>query len=594
MWQTMITTFSRRADNRNELRALLAVAAAAGLLAGCGATQRAPDDAVAIFDGGWVTEAEVAQASEGSAVMPSRLASRRDAGPDEVARWIAWEKLVAKQRRSEVERRRLFALRVQELERQPLVSRLHAELAAAVEVSDADIDAEIATIRAQREANQPRLEIRTIFLRASDDVPEAERQRKLALAQRLRAELQHGASFEELARSYSESSTAPNGGLIPGVRPGMTDPVFEKVVFALDEGEISDVIETASGYHIVRVDRRTGPEPVNEDALRKSLPDVLRQRRSEQATAELVERLRQTEPVVARWSTDGVVDPRPGDGAILVVDDFVYTADDLGEARARAGVLLQRRDQVRDLLDGLLERELLYREALRRFEPTRRDLRELHERASNTVLVELALRDEEAELVAGIPRAALEEFVDELGDQLRVAVAYRPQVIFLPDGTNVWETFRTAERLVAELRAGADFAELADQRSKGANADTGGDLGLLTTDDMMAYDIELLNTVNALEVGEVSDPVRIPEKRLSSQPGSLEGGFLIVKLLDRREARALDLATDEDQLRRRYWAVHRAELLEQRRDEMLLGAGFRVVESATPTPAEDSSSGSER
>ena len=36
----------------------------------------------------------------------------------------------------------------------------------------------------------------------------------------------------------------------------------------------------------------------------------------------------------ARWSPDGSVDPRPGDGAVLQVDDFVYTVEDLREARA--------------------------------------------------------------------------------------------------------------------------------------------------------------------------------------------------------------------------------------------------------------------
>jgi parvulin-like peptidyl-prolyl isomerase len=519
------------------------------------------------------------------------VAGGATASPEELARWIAWEKLVAEDRRSDLERRRDFLLRVRELECGQLVPPLLAELSSTVQVSDEEVEAEIASIRADREARGTRLQIRHLYLRASDDLPAEVRQQKHALAQRLLAEARGGASFEALARQYSESSNATNGGFIPSLRPGMTDPAFERIVFALEPGRISDVIETASGYHLVLVEARTGPEPVNEAGLRQQLPEVLRSRKAGQVRAELVARLEQSEPHEARWNDAGTVDPRPGDGAVLVVDDFTFTAEDLAAARAQAGVALQRPDQIRAYLDGLLERELLAGEAVRRSRPSRQELAAAHERAQETALVELAVRDEEAAIAAAVPRAELERFAAEQPAQLEVAATFRPQVIFLPDGKNVWETFREAERVVAELRAGADFAALARERSTGPNADLGGDLGLLTTNQMMAYDLEIVQVIVKLEVGEITDPVRVSDTKLSSQVGSMKGGFLIIKLVERREPHRLDLATDEAEIRKRFWAGHRAEILRQQRDQRLLEAAFQLRETPAAVPGESPTAG---
>jgi parvulin-like peptidyl-prolyl isomerase len=572
-------------------RILLTKLVACGMLAGCAGVPGAPADAVAVFDGGWVSPDELAAASKGERAGTLRLAGGAAATTEELARWIAWEKLVAESRRPELERRRDVLLRVRELECGQLVPPLLAELSSAVQVSDEEIDAEIASIRADREARGTRLQIRHLFLRASDELPANVRQQKLTLAQRLLGELRGGASFEALARQYSESSNAPNGGFIPSLRPGMTDPAFERFVFAMKEGEISDVIETAPGYHIVLLEKRIGPEPVNEAGLREQLPEVLRSRKVKESRADLAARLKKAEPHEARWNDDGTVDPRAGDGAILVVGDFVYTADDLKAARAQAGTALQRPDQVRAFLDGLLERELLAAEAVRRFQPSRTELAAQHEQAVEAALVELAVRDQEAALAAAAPRAELERFAAEQPAQLEVAATFRPQVIFLPNGKNVWETFRQAEKMVAELRGGADFAAMARVRSTGPNADLGGDLGLLTTNQMMAYDLEIVQLIVKLEVGAVSDPVYIADTKLSSMVGSMKGGFLIVKLLERREPHTLDLTIDEAEVRKRFWAAHRAEILRQQRDERLLGANFQLRATPTVVPAGGSATG---
>lgn len=108
----------------------------------------------------------------------------------------------------------------------------------------------------QDEFNQPgTTRVRHIFFRID---PDAESSAIAAIQQRATQVLQearNGNDFESLARRYSEDATAVNGGDLGIIRRGQTVPAFEQVVFNLREGEISDVVRTPNGLHIVKVER---------------------------------------------------------------------------------------------------------------------------------------------------------------------------------------------------------------------------------------------------------------------------------------------------------------------------------------------------
>ena len=79
-----------------------------------------------------------------------------------------------------------------------------------------------------------------------------------AQAKDIEKQLKGGAGFEELAKKHSIDGAAPKGGDLGWFGKGAMLPEFEKVAFGLKEGEISGIVKTQFGYHLVK---QTGTRP---------------------------------------------------------------------------------------------------------------------------------------------------------------------------------------------------------------------------------------------------------------------------------------------------------------------------------------------
>lgn len=95
-----------------------------------------------------------------------------------------------------------------------------------------------------------------ILINAAKDAPQAERDKARARAQELLAEVRKTpASFAELARKNSQDpGSAERGGQLDMAPRGAMVKPFEDAMFALKKGEISEVVESDFGYHIIRLD----------------------------------------------------------------------------------------------------------------------------------------------------------------------------------------------------------------------------------------------------------------------------------------------------------------------------------------------------
>ena len=83
---------------------------------------------------------------------------------------------------------------------------------------------------------------------------ENRRRAKLRQAKKVLSEIRKGSEFSKLAIKYSEDVSASSGGDVGFVKRGKMVREFEEVVFSLKPGQISDIVETEYGYHIIKVD----------------------------------------------------------------------------------------------------------------------------------------------------------------------------------------------------------------------------------------------------------------------------------------------------------------------------------------------------
>jgi peptidyl-prolyl cis-trans isomerase C len=85
-------------------------------------------------------------------------------------------------------------------------------------------------------------------VKASHILVKSEKEAKDVLAQ-----LKSGGNFEELAKKFSTDGAASKGGDLGWFSKGAMIPEFEKVAFTMKEGQVSDIVKTKFGYHIIKL-----------------------------------------------------------------------------------------------------------------------------------------------------------------------------------------------------------------------------------------------------------------------------------------------------------------------------------------------------
>jgi len=73
----------------------------------------------------------------------------------------------------------------------------------------------------------------------------------------LKAAIEGGAEFADIARDNSSCPSGRNGGDLGEFGPGMMVPEFDKVVFSADVGTVQGPVKTQFGYHLLEVTSRS-------------------------------------------------------------------------------------------------------------------------------------------------------------------------------------------------------------------------------------------------------------------------------------------------------------------------------------------------
>jgi peptidyl-prolyl cis-trans isomerase C len=124
---------------------------------------------------------------------------------------------------------------------------------------------------------------------------EAEGKQVLAL-------LRKGEPFEEVARRYSLSPDAKQGGDLGFFARGEMPPEFDSVVFSLPVGRLSGLVKTDYGYQIFRVEERREAVRLTLDAVRDEIRRKLLGEKEEQAYHDWLQNLRSRAAIEVNWN----------------------------------------------------------------------------------------------------------------------------------------------------------------------------------------------------------------------------------------------------------------------------------------------------
>lgn len=119
------------------------------------------------------------------------------------------------------------------------------------------------------------------------------------LAASVLSRLSGGETFESLAANFSSCPSSREGGQLGWIRRGMTSATFMEAVCSLEPGQVSGVVETAAGFHIVELlETRNLAAPPNQGELIQLAGEELLASRQEEALMELLRSLESEHTVV--------------------------------------------------------------------------------------------------------------------------------------------------------------------------------------------------------------------------------------------------------------------------------------------------------
>jgi peptidyl-prolyl cis-trans isomerase D len=138
-------------------------------------------------------------------------------------------------------------------------------------------------------------------------------------AEDLLKQLKAGAKFEDLAKKNSEDpGSAKEGGSLGWIGKGRTVPEFEKAAFSLPKGQISDLVKSSYGFHIIRVDDKQDAHMKTLEEVKSEIEPTVKQQKAQEAAQ------KQAEELLKQAKAQGLDAAK---GASVVTSDFFGRRD---------------------------------------------------------------------------------------------------------------------------------------------------------------------------------------------------------------------------------------------------------------------------
>jgi peptidyl-prolyl cis-trans isomerase C len=131
-----------------------------------------------------------------------------------------------------------------------------------------------------------------ILIRVDEQADEAQKTEARKKIDDIAKKLKEGKDFAELAKSYSECPSSSNGGDLGSFRRGQMVKSFEDAAFSLNPGEISPVVETNFGYHIIKVSEKQPEGSFPLDQVKPQIQQIVTREKVQQLLGKDIETLK--------------------------------------------------------------------------------------------------------------------------------------------------------------------------------------------------------------------------------------------------------------------------------------------------------------
>jgi len=169
-------------------------------------------------------------------------------------------------------------------------SLIEQKISPSIQVSDE----EVASFYAENQEmfkNEAQVHARHIITAADENADAATVAKASAKAEKARERAVAGEDFAELAREVSEGPSAPTGGDLGFFTREQMVPAFADAAFALEPGQISGVVRSPFGFHVIKVEEKRPAGTLPLDEVSNDLQSMLVQQRTGEEVGKMVEAL---------------------------------------------------------------------------------------------------------------------------------------------------------------------------------------------------------------------------------------------------------------------------------------------------------------
>jgi peptidyl-prolyl cis-trans isomerase C len=169
---------------------------------------------------------------------------------------------------------------------------VEAEIGPTVAVTDADVT-DFYGKNPEKFQEPEAVHVAHILIRAEANADDAAKKKARAEAQSVLVQIRKGGDFAALAKQHSQDpGSAANGGDLGFVPRGQTVPVFEQAAFALKPAQLSGVVESPFGFHIIKMIAHRDARTVPLQEVKPQVEQFLKQQKTQEKTAAFIEKLK--------------------------------------------------------------------------------------------------------------------------------------------------------------------------------------------------------------------------------------------------------------------------------------------------------------